>query len=99
MLTAFGTDMNGKIKLHKVTGPAFNPGEEWVGSGGIRCWIVSVRKYPGAMSDHVSDYGVTYRYSDGAQSEKDAWNFQVRYRHVADFKLKVAKQVTCDANI
>lgn len=77
--------MNGKVKWHKPTGPAFNPGEQWVGSGGrSRCTIVSVRKYPGATDDHISDYGVTYQYADGSTHEKDAWNFQVRYHHIAD---------------
>lgn len=80
--------MNGKIKFHKATGPAFNPGEIWVGSRGHRVEVVSVRKYPGATSDHTSDYGVTYKVAPKsdpeAQHEKDAWNFQVRYTHQAD---------------
>lgn len=84
--------MNNATKWHKATGPAFNVGEEWVGSSGCRCWIVGVRKYPGATSDHTCDYGVTYRYQDGVQHEKDAWNFQVRYSHVADANLKVVKR-------
>jgi hypothetical protein len=82
--------MNGKRKWHKATGPAFDTGQEWVATGGkIRCWIVSVKKYPGAGVDdtHTSSYGVTYRYADGATSEKDAWNFQVRYEHIADTGL------------
>ena len=82
--------MNGTKKWHKATGPAFYPGEEWVGTRGHRVRIVSVRKYPGASpeSNHTSDYGVTYEWveSDGTaqQHEKDAWNFQVRYQHIAD---------------
>lgn len=82
--------MNGAKKWHKATGPAFNKGEQWVGSGGGRVTIVSVRKYPGAKPDsnHTSDYGVTYEWVDSngevRQHEKDAWNFQVRYKHIAD---------------
>ena len=80
--------MNGTKKWHKATGPAFLPGEQWVSCAGIiRCSIVSVRKYPRATSDHSSDYCVTYQYEDGTTHEKDAWNFQVRYIHVADKNL------------
>jgi len=81
--------MNGEIKWHKATGPAFAPGEQWVSTCGNRVSIVSVRKYPGAKpeSNHTSDYGVTYEWMERGemrQHEKDAWNFQVRYTHVAD---------------
>ena len=80
--------MNGKIKWHKATGPAFNQGEIWVSVSGTKVEIVSVRKYPGATSDHTSDYGVTYKtdpLNNPTQThEKDAWNFQVRYTHQAD---------------
>lgn len=82
--------MNRNPKFHKATGPAFNPGEQWIGSGGTRVTIVSVRKYPGAApeSNHNSDYGVTYEWvehsGDVRRHEKDAWNFQVRYSHKAD---------------
>ncbi len=82
--------MNGNGKWHKATGPAFHVGEQWIShSGKIRCKIVAVRRYPGAIGHHTSDYGVTYEYEDGGQHEKDAWNFQVRYGHVADVNLKV----------
>jgi hypothetical protein len=84
--------MNGKIKWHKATGPAFHAGEQWVGSGGTVVTIISVRKYAGANKDstHVSDYGVTYQWvekGEKRQHEKDAWNFQVRYTHIADLSL------------
>ena len=85
--------MNGAHKWHKATGPAFNPGEQWVSHGGnIRVTIKSVRKYPGspAACNHVSDYGVTYEWLENGnpkQHEKDAWNFQVRYGHIADRNL------------
>jgi hypothetical protein len=76
--------MNGKIKFHKATGPAFNVGEVWVANG-VRVEIVSVEKYPGATDDHTSSYNVIYRETlDGILCEKDAWNFQVRYTHQAD---------------
>ena len=79
--------MNGKQKFHKATGPAFNPGEVWVDSSGSKVQILSVRKYPGATADHDSDYGVTYMQSNGDEHEKDCWNFQVRYSHIADQNL------------
>lgn len=80
--------MNGNVKFHKATGPAFNPGEIWIGSGGTRVEIISVRKYPGSDSTHSSNYGVTYKTDPIRNPElthdKDAWNFQVRYTHQAD---------------
>lgn len=79
--------MNGKIKFHKPTGPAFNPGEVWVGSGGIRVVIKSVRK-AATDSQGISDYWVTYDTGEGIEHEKDAWSFQVRYNHQADLKVK-----------
>lgn len=85
--------MNGAKKFHKATGPAFNPGEVWVSHAGkIRVTIGEVRKYPGADADsnHTSDYGVTYKWTENnevVQHEKDAWNFQVRYQHIADVNL------------
>lgn len=84
--------MNGAKKFHKATGPAFHRGEEWVSSCGNRVYILSVRKYPGAATEanHNSDYGVTYEWMENGhyvQHEKDAWNFQVRYQHIADKDL------------
>ena len=78
--------MNGAVKWHKPTGPAFNAGEVWVGSAGNKVTIVSVRKYH-ITGNHISDYGVTYEWVERGkvvQHEKDAWNFQVRYTHSAD---------------
>jgi hypothetical protein len=86
--------MNGNHKWHKATGPAFNPGEQWIShAGNSHVTIVSVRKYPGASpeSNYTSDYGVTYAWGEGdkiVQHEKDAWCFQVRYGHIADRNLK-----------
>lgn len=77
--------MNGARKFHSPDGPAFEPGQEWVGcSGHIRCWIVSTRRY----GPNKWDVQVTYRYADGAQHDKDAWSFQVRYMHVADLEAR-----------
>lgn len=84
--------MNGNGKWHKATGPAFNAGEQWISHcGNIQVEIVSVRRYPGATGFHNSDYGVTYK-TDPVNHperlhEKDAWNFQVRYGHIADRDL------------
>ncbi len=85
--------MNGARKWHKANGPAFNPGEQWFGvSGRFLVTIVSVRKYPGASADsnHNSDFGVTYEWTERGeivQHEKDCWNFQVKYEHIADRNL------------
>ena len=83
--------MNGAKKFHKANGPAFNPGEVWYSSSGSRVEIVSVRKYNNMIMTEeqlgISDYGVTYLQSNGSTNEKDAWNFQVRYEHVADKDL------------
>jgi len=86
--------MNGAHKWHKATGPAFYPGEVWIShAGNTRVTIVEVRKYPGAAKDsnHTSDYGVTYEWVEHSgvvrRHEKDAWNFQVRYGHIADRNL------------
>lgn len=77
--------MNGTHKFHKANGPAFNVGEKWEScSGKIRCEIVSVRKFGAGKWD----YDVTYQYEDGYQHSKDAWNFQVRYTHIADKAIK-----------
>lgn len=78
--------MNNRIKFRKATSPAFNKGEVWIGASGSRCWIVSVEKYKGCTGDHSSDYEVTYAYSNGDLSKKDAWNFQVRYAHHSDIQ-------------
>lgn len=53
--------MNGKIKFHKATGPAFAQGEVWVSASGVKVEIVSVRKCIGATTDHSSEYLVTYK--------------------------------------
>ena len=78
--------MNGKIKFHKATGPAFDAGEVWVDSSNAKAQIVSVRRYVNAITYHMSDYSVTYTTGNGTH-EKDAWNFQVRYTHQADINL------------
>lgn len=82
--------MNGRIKFRKPNGPAFEKGQVWVSSSGLRVKIVSIRVYPGAdiSNLYISDYAVTYEWTeyDGTvrQHEKDAWNFQVRYTHQSD---------------
>jgi len=73
--------VNGAKKWHPATGPAFYAGEQWESvSGKIKCEIVSIRKW----GDGKWSYDVTYRYRDGQEATKDAWNFQVRYQHIAD---------------
>lgn len=80
--------MNGKIKFHKATGPAFNVGEVWYGANGHKVEIIDVARYLGVLSNHTSDYSVMYKdIAEGSIHEKDAWNFQVRYTHQADRDL------------
>ena len=77
--------MNGVRKFHSPDGPAFAPGQEWVScSGKIRCWVIGTRRW----GSDKWDVEVTYRYADGAESRKDAWNFQVRYEHIADVGVR-----------
>ena len=81
--------MNGEIKFHKATGPAFHPGEVWVGGSGNRVTVVSVRKHENTSTNHTSDCSVLYEWVEGdavRRHEKDAWNFQVRYTHNADLR-------------
>ena len=76
--------MNGQIKFHKPTGPAFHVGEVWHSvAGNIRVTILGVRKYANGGNE-ISDYAVRYDNGQGVEVEKDAWNFQVKYRHQAD---------------
>jgi hypothetical protein len=80
--------MNGKIKFHKATGPAFKTGEVWHAANGQRVRIVDVARYLGVLSNHASDYSVMFMdMTDAKVYEKDAWNFQVRYTHEADLSL------------
>lgn len=76
------------VKFRKATSPAFDPGEIWVGAGGIQVEIIGVRKYPGALGDHCSDYEINY-YTNPERTrthQKCGWNFQVRYTHHSDLK-------------
>ena len=78
--------MNGAKKFHKATGPAFNKGEIWIGSSGSKVVIDSVDCFD-SIPVHTSDCVVEYKQSDGSTCRKDAWNFQVRYQHIADINL------------
>lgn len=75
--------MNGAKKFHKPNGPAFNVGEQWISYSGNRVTILSTRKF----GEGKFDYEVSYRQLHGPNCERDAWNFQVRYNHVADKNL------------
>jgi hypothetical protein len=86
--------MNGKIKIHKPTGPAFNVGEVWYSAGGnLRVEIIGVNIYPYATKFPTEArlttncFEVSYLQSDGTVAKKDAWCFQVRYSHQADIYL------------
>lgn len=76
--------MNGNKKFHKANGPAFSTGELWVSnSSNYEVEIVNVRKF----GEDKFDYEVTYIDEFHNQWKKDAWNFQVRFQHVADINL------------
>jgi hypothetical protein len=80
--------MNGAIKFHKATGPAFNPGEVWCTANGRgRVRVLGVWKHPGATTDYTSDYSVEYEYPDESVHNKDCWSFQIQYTHIADMNL------------
>ena len=78
--------MNGAKKFHKATDPAFNKDEVWISSSGSKVVIDSVEELC-LLPVHTSDYAVSYTQSDGSTCRKDAWNFQVRYQHIADINL------------
>jgi hypothetical protein len=77
--------MNGARKFHSPDGPAFNPGEQWVGSSGTVYQILSTRRY----GPDKWDVDVLYFMVSQPQTvwDKDAWNFQVRCTHRADLAL------------
>lgn len=72
--------MSGARKFHNPDGPAFNAGGRWKGSDNYEVEIVATKRY-GPLK---WDVDVCYRQSDGQMWMKDAWSFQVRYRHIAD---------------
>ena len=76
--------MNGTVKFHKPNGPAFAIGEQWIScAGNLKVTITGVTR----IGDEKFDYRVSYRQSDGTTAEKGAWEFQVRYQHVADLAV------------
>lgn len=74
--------MNGKIKFHHADGPAFAKGEQWIGTSGCTYEVLSTRRY----GTDKWDVEVYYCLSGTTEPvyHKDAWNFQVRYTHIAD---------------
>lgn len=79
--------MNGAKKFHSPAGPAFNPGEIWIGSSGSKVKILTCSCDGDEPSPGTMDYEVVYEQHDGSVASKDAWNFQVRYQHIADVHL------------
>ncbi len=77
--------MNGKIKFHPAKSPAFNAGEVWVDSAGRKVEVVSIRYFG---TGEKFDGQVIYRDDTNEVFDKDAWNFQVRYTHVADLEVR-----------
>lgn len=77
--------MNGKIKFHPGSSPAFNQGEVWHSASGgeYKVWILCTRRF----SEGKFDVDVTYEDDRKFPMTKDVWNFQVRYVHQADKDL------------
>jgi len=78
--------MNGAKKFHSPDGPAFNEGQIWYSSCGVKARIERVERYG------VDKWDVRVFYSfpvvgNGQLACKDAWNFQVRYQHEADNEI------------
>lgn len=76
--------MNGNIKFHKPESPAFDHWQEWVSACGHSVHIIKVVRWGTGKWDAT----VTYCGRDMHPMEKDAWNFQVRYQHVADKNIR-----------
>jgi hypothetical protein len=86
--------MNGKIKFHKGTSPAFRAGEVWFpcDSTPSPVKIVSCNPFHSLTEPtHCSDFNVVYEWN-GQLFEKDAWNFQTRYTHSADRFLQLSER-------
>lgn len=80
--------MNGKIKFHSPDGPAFQAGERWVSSSGTEVEIIRMSRWGTDKWDiDVVYYPVLER--DADPYTKDAWNFQVRYTHLADLAVRI----------
>lgn len=77
--------MNGVKKFHSPDAPAFNPGEQWIGTSGAVYEVLSTRRYS------TDKWGVDVCYCMITQPEvhwtKDAWNFQFRFTHRADLAV------------
>lgn len=78
--------MNGNIKFHKPSSPAFNNGEVWVGASGSKVVIDGITHWPVCVGKY--DYTVHYTQCNGTKTSKGAWEFQVRYTHQADEKMR-----------
>lgn len=79
--------MNRKIKFHSPDGPAFLPGEQWLTTArDARVSIASTRRYGPDKWDVEVEYVLIDR-EDHHYFKKDAWNFQVRYFHIADLHV------------
>ena len=72
--------MNKEIKYHSPDGPAFQPGEQWIGVNGSRVTILSSTRW----GEDKWDVQVTYLQCDGTTASKNANIFQSKYAHEAD---------------
>lgn len=80
--------MNHNTKFHKPESPAFFKGEKWYASDGSKhqVEIISIRRW----GKDKWDADVTYSWFENGElktTDKDCWNFQVRYHHEADRNL------------
>lgn len=79
--------MNGAKKFHSPDGPAFNPGEIWIGSGGHKVEIIRVERYGVDKWDVDVYYWIPMDERRSVEWNKNAWSFQVRYEHQADKEI------------
>lgn len=79
--------MNGAKKFHSPDGPAFNPGEIWVGSSGEAVEVYATQRY--GIDKWDVDVYYTPHGPNAAEIgyRKNAWSFQVRYQHKADLEI------------
>lgn len=79
--------MNGAKKFHNADGPAFNPGERWIGSSGVVAEIIRTERYGTGKWDVDVFYCFPTMQEGDREVNKNAWSFQVRYQHQADKEI------------
>lgn len=73
--------MNKNSKFHSPDGPAFNEGEVWISASGSRATILYSKRW----GPEKWDVDIFYTNLENRTISKNAWSFQVRYVHQADY--------------